>query len=81
MRVENADRQKELAVRLERLQKNDTFPVEGIPEFLDLLVAWLRGQDTLALEGKLKPQFREAYIKMLAALKRGETTNPGEEDD
>ena len=44
-----------------------------------VLVAWLRGRDTQALEEKLQPPFRNVYAQMVAAVDQEETEDTDED--
>jgi len=79
LRTGNVERQEALAAQLERMLKED-LPVEGALDFLQVLVIWLRGQDTQTLAEKLQPVFRNAYTQMVAAVQQEETESSNEDD-
>ncbi len=79
LRAGNVERQEALAAQLERMLK-EGLPVEGALDFLQVLVIWLRGQDTQTLAEKLQPIFRNAYAQMVAAVQQEETESTDEDD-
>jgi len=66
-----------LATHLEQLLKED-LPLVGARDFLRVLVALLREQDTQTLEQKLQPSFRDLYAQMVAAVEHEEAENTDE---
>jgi len=79
LRAGNGEQQEALATRLEQMLKDD-LPIVGALDFLGLLVAWLRKQDTQALEEKLQLPFYDGYAQMVAAVEQEETENAEEND-
>ena len=47
---------------------------------MQVLVAWLQGQDTQALEEKLQPPFRDGYAQMVAAVEQEEMEKTDDDD-
>jgi len=78
LRTRNARQQKVAANLLEHLLEQVS-PIQGVQDFLQVLVIWLRGQDTLVLAERLQPHFRNAYAQMIAAVEREETENAHED--
>ena len=78
LRAGNAEQQEILATRLEQGFMDD-LPLVGALDFLQVLVAWLRGQDTQTLEEKLQPPFRNVYAQMVAAVDQEETEDTDED--
>ena len=74
LRAANAVQQEILATHLEKLLKED-LPMVGALDFLRVLVALLREQDTQTLEQKLQPPFRDLYAQMVAAVEHEEAEN------
>jgi len=71
-----AEHREVLAIQIDQMMQGD-LPVEGTREFLQVLTAWLYGQDVQALErqGQALPSpFREVYEQMAEAVEQG--TNP-----
>src|SRR6266536_1547751 len=77
LRGGSAEKQEALATRLEQMLKDD-FPLRGTHDFLKVLIAWLRGQDTQALFKSLQPQHRDVYTRMVAVVEQGKTSSTGE---
>jgi hypothetical protein len=72
LRAKNAEQKEALASRLEQMAQGD-LPVEDARVFLQVLVAWIRGQDTQALMRQvetLQPPFRQTYDRMVAAVEQ-----------
>jgi len=67
-----------LSIQIEHMMQGD-LPVEGTREFLQVLVAWLHGQDAQALERQvqaLPSPFREAYERMVSAVEQETIPRP-----
>jgi len=67
-----------LATQIEHMMRGD-LPVEGTREFLQVLAAWLHGQDPQMLErqGQTLPSpFRETYERMVAAVEQEAIARP-----
>ena len=79
LRTGNAEQCEALATRIEQMLKDD-LPIEGVQDFLQVLIAWLREQGTHTLQEKLQPRFRDAYARMAAAMEQEETEYTEEND-
>jgi len=79
LRAGEAEQREALATRLEQMLQADP-PLAEALDFLQVLVAWLRGQDTQALEEKLQPPFRDVSARMVAALEQEEMENTKKDD-
>lgn len=79
LRTGNTEQRDALVTSIEQMLKND-LPMEGLQDFLALLLAWLHEQDTQLLAEKLQPPFREAYPQMVAAVEQEEAQDTDEED-
>ncbi len=67
-----------LSIQIEHIMRGD-LPVEGAHEFLQVLAAWLHGQDVQALERQgqaLSSPFREAYEQMVTAVAKETGPSP-----
>src|SRR5436853_2688138 len=78
MRAGNAERQQRLATVIEQVLQ-EGLPVERARDFLQVLVAWVRGQDRQTLAERLQPHFRDAYAQMVAAVEQ-EGTQSADKD-
>jgi len=79
LRAGDAQRQQALATQLEQMLKQD-LPMEGAQDFLQVLIAWLCGQDTQSIVEKLQPIFRDAYAQMVTAIEQKEPEHTDEDD-
>jgi hypothetical protein len=79
LRTRNVEQLEVLVTRIEQMLKSD-FPMEGAQNFLVVLLAWLRKQDTHFLAEKLQSPFREAYTQMVADVEQEEIQMVNEDD-
>ena len=79
LRTGNTEQHEALASRIERMLKDD-LPIEGAQNFLVVLPAWLREEDTQRLVEGLQSPFREAYTRMVALVEQEEAQNADEDD-
>ena len=73
-----AEQRAGLSIQIDRMMQGD-LPVEGARAFLQVLNAWLRGQNAQALErqGQALPSpFREAYKQMVSAVEQETIPSP-----
>jgi hypothetical protein len=79
VRTGETEQRKVVATRLEQILEGD-LPLVGAPDFLQLLIVWLRGQPTQALEERLQAPFRDVYTQMLAAVDQTAGEDAGDDD-
>src|SRR5579859_5545853 len=68
----SVEQREAVAASLEPMLVQD-LPLVGAVDFLRLLVAWLRGQETQTFEEKLQPPFRDGYAQMVVQVDQEET--------
>src|SRR5579859_3834602 len=77
LRAGKSEEQNELAARLEERLKAD-LPMDGVQDFLMVLVAWLCGKLTQDLLEKLQSPFDDTYAHMVAVVEQQEADSPDE---